>query len=91
MLAMFQMPNRFYAKSGETHDMLGQAIVLVATPPRGAALNADAVLERCRAELPAYMVPQRIVERASLPRNPNGKIDRKTLAMDLAGVEEAIP
>lgn len=24
MLAIFQKPNRFYAKSGETHDMLGQ-------------------------------------------------------------------
>ena len=34
--------------------------------------------------MPAYMVPGRIELRAGpLPRNPNGKIDRKTLAGEL--------
>ncbi len=33
--------------------------------------------------MPAYMVPAGItVRNGPLPRNPNGKIDRKTLATD---------
>ena len=36
------------------------------------------LLAACRERLPAYMVPARIDVRAGpLPRNPNGKIDRK--------------
>jgi hypothetical protein len=33
--------------------------------------------------MPAYMVPHGIAARSGpLPRNPNGKIDRKTLSTD---------
>jgi acyl-CoA synthetase (AMP-forming)/AMP-acid ligase II len=36
------------------------------------------------------MVPARIIERkGSLPRNPNGKIDRKLLAQEFARLFEA--
>jgi acyl-CoA synthetase (AMP-forming)/AMP-acid ligase II len=36
-----------------------------------------------RARLPAYMVPARIeAHPGPLPRNPNGKIDRKLLAQE---------
>jgi len=73
---------------GVPHPVLGQAIVLIATAPATGALDLDALTSRCRADLPAYMVPQQIVERASLPRNPNGKIDRKLLAAELAGTDE---
>jgi acyl-CoA synthetase (AMP-forming)/AMP-acid ligase II len=38
------------------------------------------------------MVPAKIDIRAgSLPRNPNGKIDRKTLAAEFQGLFEAGP
>jgi len=70
--------------------VLGQAIVLVATPPANSQLDSAAVLAKCRERLPAFMVPARIVERkGSLPRNPNGKIDRKLLAQEFAGLFEA--
>ena len=37
----------------------------------------------CRARMPAYMVPAGIeLVAGPLPRNPNGKIDRKLLATD---------
>ncbi len=77
------------AAFGVPHPVLGQAIVVVATPKPGAALEADALLAECRERLPAYMVPAKIdVRTGSLPRNPNGKIDRKALAMDLRGLFE---
>lgn len=72
------------AAVGVPHPTLGQAIVAVAAGAGGRPLDAGSLLERCRAELPAFMVPRRIVERASLPRSPNGKIDRKALAAELA-------
>jgi acyl-CoA ligase (AMP-forming) (exosortase A-associated) len=74
------------AAFGIAHAVLGQAIVVVATPPASADdLDAAALLARCRAQLPAYMLPTRIeVRTGPLPRNPNGKIDRKLLAHDYA-------
>jgi acyl-CoA ligase (AMP-forming) (exosortase A-associated) len=69
------------AAFGVDHPVLGQAIVVVATPPDGRDLDADALLAECRSRLPAYMVPTQVdVRRGTLPRNPNGKIDRKLLA-----------
>jgi len=73
------------AAFGTPHSALGQAIVVVATPAGGKTLDVDALLADCRRKLPAYMVPTRVVVRAeALPRNPNGKIDRKLLAGEFA-------
>ena len=78
------------AALGVPHAILGQAIVVVATGRDGAALDADALLAQCRERLPGYMVPARVVARTgNLPRNPNGKIDRKLLAQDFTGLFEA--
>jgi acyl-CoA synthetase (AMP-forming)/AMP-acid ligase II len=53
-------------------------------------LDPAAVISKCRERLPAFMVPARIIERkGSLPRNPNGKIDRKLLAQELGSQLEA--
>ncbi len=69
------------AAIGVSHPMLGQAIVLVVTPRDASPLDTDSLLAACKLHLPAYMVPSRIECRTgSLPRNPNGKIDRKLLA-----------
>lgn len=75
---------------GVDHDVLGQAIRIIATPPvDGSALDLPALLSQCRARMPAYMVPAGIdVVSGPLPRNPNGKIDRKLLAT--AWVERAV-
>jgi acyl-CoA ligase (AMP-forming) (exosortase A-associated) len=72
------------AALGVAHPRLGQAIVVVATPPDGGHLDRERLLEECRRRLPQYMVPLLIAERSSLPRNPNGKIDRKLLAEEFA-------
>jgi acyl-CoA synthetase (AMP-forming)/AMP-acid ligase II len=70
---------------GIGHPTLGQGIVVVAAPPNGGVLDTPALLQRCREQLPLYMVPLNVVERAELPRSPNGKIDRKSLSQELSG------
>lgn len=78
------------AALGIPHPVLGQAIVVVATARDGARLDAEQLLARCRQQLPAFMVPARIaVREGNLPRNPNGKIDRKLMAQEMQGLFEA--
>ncbi|HQC94980.1 MAG TPA: acyl-CoA ligase (AMP-forming), exosortase A system-associated [Aquabacterium sp.] len=70
------------AAFGVDHPALGQAIQVVATPPGDAPdVDVAALLADCRQRMPAYMVPHGVtVVPGPLPRNPNGKIDRKLLA-----------
>jgi acyl-CoA ligase (AMP-forming) (exosortase A-associated) len=70
---------------GVPHPTLGQGIVVIAKPKAGSPLAQDELMMACRRELPLYMVPALFVERAQLPRNPNGKIDRQELARELSG------
>lgn len=66
---------------GVDHPSLGQAIHVIATPPANGSLDSEALLSECRKHMPAYMVPAAINTRPGpLPRNPNGKIDRKALS-----------
>ncbi|HEX2013259.1 MAG TPA: acyl-CoA ligase (AMP-forming), exosortase A system-associated [Roseateles sp.] len=67
---------------GVDHASLGQAIQIIATAPAGAsALDLAALQTECRKRMPAYMVPAGIEQQPGpLPRNPNGKIDRKLLS-----------
>jgi acyl-CoA ligase (AMP-forming) (exosortase A-associated) len=75
------------AAIGVPHPSLGQAIVAVVSAKEGKQLDADALLAACKPHLPAYMLPGRIVIReGSLPRNPNGKIDRKLLGTQLQNI-----
>lgn len=78
------------AAVGQPDEALGEAIVVFVTPASGQpsvdddALR-DALRQHCRAHLPPYMLPTRFeVRSAPLPRNPNGKIDRKLLARELS-------
>ncbi len=68
---------------GVDDDRLGQIIQIIATPRDGDELDVDALLAECRVRMPAYMVPAGIeLRQGPLPRNPNGKIDRKTLSTE---------
>lgn len=70
------------AAFGVPHTVLGQAVVAVVTPQSAEGIDERALLAACRESLPTFMVPSRIeIVRDPLPRNPNGKIDRKLLAM----------
>ncbi|NHZ97214.1 acyl-CoA ligase (AMP-forming), exosortase A system-associated [Massilia sp. CCM 8734] len=72
------------AAIGLAHPTLGQAIVVIAHPKEGSGLTAESLLAACKPHLPAYMLPARvIIAPESLPRNPNGKIDRKLLSVQM--------
>jgi acyl-CoA ligase (AMP-forming) (exosortase A-associated) len=74
------------AALGVPHPQLGQSIALVATVAPGDSTDGTVLLAACKRALPAYMVPAQIeIRRSPLPRNPNGKIDRKLLGDELAG------
>lgn len=68
---------------GVDDDRLGQTIQVIATPSADGELDVAALFAECRARMPAYMVPAGIeLRKGPLPRNPNGKIDRKTLSTE---------
>jgi acyl-CoA ligase (AMP-forming) (exosortase A-associated) len=72
------------AAVGVPHPILGQAVVLVTYAVNPDAESAERILDECRRQLPGFMVPVRIIAFAEpLPRNPNGKIDRKRIACEL--------
>jgi acyl-CoA synthetase (AMP-forming)/AMP-acid ligase II len=72
------------AALGISHPVLGQAIVAAVSPAEGRDnVATQALLDECKAKLPTFMVPAHIHVLRALPRNPNGKIDRKQIAHDL--------
>ena len=69
------------AAFGVDHPALGQAIIAVVKLKEGEPSDSARLCDYCKTNMPAYMVPARIeLALAPLPRNPNGKIDRKALA-----------
>ncbi len=69
---------------GVDHPSLGHAIQVIAThADSNNPATVAQILAECRARMPAYMVPAGIeMTGGPLPRNPNGKIDRKLLSTD---------
>ncbi|MBT9458027.1 MAG: acyl-CoA ligase (AMP-forming), exosortase A system-associated [Burkholderiaceae bacterium] len=67
---------------GVDHASLGQVIQVIATAPEASiSLDTPGLLAECRRRMPAYMVPAGVEQQdGPLPRNPNGKIDRKLLS-----------
>lgn len=62
---------------GVPDDRLGQRVVLVVAAP--AALDTDRLLKEMRQSLPTFMVPAEVRPTDTLPRNPNGKLDRAAI------------
>ena len=70
------------AAFGVPDERLGQSIVLAAVA-KGAGAETK-LFAYFRRELPAHMLPQRIVWRDKLPVGPNGKLDRTALKAEIA-------
>lgn len=54
-------------------------LVAYVVSPAGRKLSAESLQAHCRSRLPDFMVPSRVVELPSLPRHPNGKVNRAVL------------
>lgn len=68
------------AAIGVPHPSLGQAILLVVKAHDETAFDEKTLLAFCKKQLPNFMHPKAIQLSDSLPRNPNGKINRKRLS-----------
>jgi acyl-coenzyme A synthetase/AMP-(fatty) acid ligase len=67
---------------GVSHPILGQAVHAVVNAAAGKAVDENQLLAECKTRMPAYMVPAKVtIHDGPLPRNPNGKLDRKTLSV----------
>jgi len=79
------------AAFGVPHATLGAAVVVVITARDGVAPDMARLQQLCRERLPAYMVPAQMSLRdGPLPRNANGKIDRKSIAADYQQAPEGV-
>jgi acyl-CoA ligase (AMP-forming) (exosortase A-associated) len=72
------------AAFGLPHETLGQYVAVMLTPAPNAPQDKKKLIAQitgeCRRRMPMYMIPALIEVCAGfLPRNPNGKIDRKSL------------
>jgi amino acid adenylation domain-containing protein len=54
----------------------------------GAEVDERTLQDTLRARLPTYMIPQEIIRRPRLPRNANGKLDRRALAEALRAASD---
>jgi acyl-CoA ligase (AMP-forming) (exosortase A-associated) len=78
------------AAFGVPHATLGEAVVVVVTPRDGQSFDLARLQSLCKERLPAYMLPSRIeVRDGPLPRNANGKIDRKLLGTEFREAAQA--
>jgi acyl-CoA ligase (AMP-forming) (exosortase A-associated) len=78
------------AAIGIDHKTLGQAILLVISVATEQNFDIQNLVKLCKIKLPNYMVPAKIEILPSLPKNPNGKIDRTLLAQQYAGTFESV-
>ena len=78
------------AAFGLPHATQGESVAVIVTGREDADPDIAKLLAICRDKLPAFMVPARIdVRRGPLPRNANGKIDRKALAAETRAAVDA--
>ncbi len=73
------------AVTGVADERLGERVEAAVELDDDSAVTAAAIVERCRAELAGYKVPERVVIVDALPRNAMGKVDRAAVAEIIAG------
>jgi len=64
---------------GLPDEILGQAVKAFIVPAPGTELTEKDVLKYCSQNMESFMVPKYIEFMDSLPKTPNGKIDKKQL------------
>lgn len=71
---------------GRNKEGMVTTLVAVVEHPEGKPLASHEILDACRRELPAYMMPSRVLTMERFPLNTNKKTDRKTIGEFLEGV-----
>ena len=77
------------AAIGIPHETLGQAIIVVVSVENIDEFNESELMQLCKTQLANFMVPAKIEVLAELPKNPNGKIDRKKLVAQFSNLLES--
>ncbi|MCP5024756.1 MAG: acyl--CoA ligase [Actinomycetia bacterium] len=68
---------------GLPDETWGERVTGVVVTRRGVQVDPDEVIVFCRERLAAYKCPKQVVERAELPRNPMGKVQKFRLVDEL--------
>ncbi|MGB0525642.1 MAG: amino acid adenylation domain-containing protein, partial [Flammeovirgaceae bacterium] len=89
--AVFQAMSAIHSVVVLIKEGKNEAKNLVAFVVKHAEITTDELLEAAKTFLPDYMLPTFFVELDELPRNANGKIDRKALAQfDVFSMQNSI-
>jgi fatty-acyl-CoA synthase len=87
---VYQMPGvAEVAVIGLPHPTWIEAVTAIVVPRAGQELNEAAVLEHCRSHLASFKVPKAVVLTDTLPKNPSGKILKRSLRDANAGLFNA--
>lgn len=73
---------------GMPDERWGERPLAVVVMTAGSAFEPEVILAHCRAKLAGFKVPEAVIQRDSLPRNPSGKILKRILRDEMA---EQIP
>ncbi|NYG58452.1 fatty-acyl-CoA synthase [Nocardioides daedukensis] len=73
---------------GVNHPTWVEAVTAVVVPKPGASLTAEVVIEHARRVLAGYKTPKYVVIADALPKNPSGKILKRQLRDDHAGIAQ---
>ncbi len=73
---------------GISHPRWVEAVAAVVVPKEGVTLTSDQVLEHSRSVLAHYKAPKYVVVAEALPKNPSGKILKRELREEHAGLAE---
>lgn len=76
---------------GVPDDVLGQAVKAVVVLKSGSRMTTRDVQRHCATRLEDFMVPKLVEVRPSLPRTPNGKVDKKALVAGPAAATASTP
>jgi len=71
---------------GLPHPVWIEAVAAVVVPRAGQDLTEDAVISHCRQKLASFKVPKAVVMADALPKNPSGKILKRSLRDENAGL-----
>jgi len=87
--AIYEHPDVYEAAVfGVPHERLGEEVAAALVPKPGKTLDAEALRGFLAARLASFKIPTRVrIYGEQLPRNPAGKILKRTLRDELAGAE----